>query len=394
LSNFISTTPLDQDVKTNFSPAQVDLLQLHHAVFVKNDDEAPDIKAEDNDESDASMQQEELVQPPKVASWTNNQDECEEKLFVCRFCKKAFAEANLFNQHVQNMHLKYGDKSYLDHSKFHNAGVKHECPHCGMFFTTDSTCKSHILKYHKDEEILNLELKTNAADGPFVCAHCDQKFNRKSHIRRHILHSHSSTNAHIIDRNKNYCKICNKEFHSKLTLHRHAVYHNMAKNATKPELSNSLSAKKFICAHCHSNFTTKRSMRNHILYFHADPNTRLEKPKKTCNVCDMNFARKKLLERHMKVHLKKKIVERINKPKLCMICNKWFSTNYTLKRHLYKDHAQERAYYLCPLCGKRYIFKLLILDFFFNHFLFLRQVFRKKLFEVASGMPQCRTKDI
>ena len=163
--------------------------------------------------------------------------------------------------------------------------------------------------------------------GPHTCSTCGKTFKLVRILKEHM---------NIHGEPKYHCdfKDCSRKFHLKANLkaHRDVVH---------------LKCKNIPCELCGKLFYNQTHLRSHMEHHNKD--------KHICHICSNNFSSSKSLREHIKFKHNPDSL-----PK-CTVCHKTYSTPQNLKSHFSRVHMQEKKY-ICPDCGKAF-FEKAELDF-------------------------------
>lgn len=168
-----------------------------------------------------------------------------ERLNMCRFCKKYFAS----KQHR------------IAHEKRHDRRVSYACDLCPQSFT----CKSK----------LDLHRKSHTDQPQHVCPVCHRSFNRKQGLACHVKHQVCKRNFE--------CSVCQRCFSLREDLIAHAKVHK--------------EGKPFVCDVCHRRFPQLGHLITHRKTHEQD----VANPY-SCNVCQRTFAEVSHLITHKRIH--------------------------------------------------------------------------------------------
>lgn len=243
-----------------------------------------------------------------------------DKNFECTECNRKFVCQRYLKEHILNVHSSVGKR-------------KQECPYCHVILSGNSNLNRHLsLHYGTSEQQKKLEceickkrfefnsdmeihMRSHTGEKPFECWYCNKCFMSMSNLRRH-LSTHTDTKDHI-------CEICGKSFKIERYLIDHRKIH--------------LNPVKVTCDICNMSFSSNTNMKRHKL-IHSG-----EKPF-SCEICQKNFRSKGDVDRHRTIHSK-------GKSEQCHICSRKFKHKELLRRHLEKH---ERGIPTCEVCGKQF----------------------------------------
>ncbi|XP_073831213.1 transcription factor grauzone-like [Musca autumnalis] len=207
----------------------------------------------------------------------------------CKQCYEVLDDLKDLAKHILNEHPS---KPSLT-----TAIEYHECPHCSRQFRNFKAYTTHVKKH-------NIEEKDGAKSVEcLVCS--NKKFETEQELRQHIDSEHNDTYYHI-------CEICGKKFKCKESFKKHyathdgivqppvqcAICHKFYKNYDSLRLHRMRHEERpKSCDICGRNFTTQRSWKKHVQYWHE-----MEK-NLPCTLCDKVFREKRNLDEHTQQNL-------------------------------------------------------------------------------------------
>ncbi|XP_061398018.1 zinc finger protein 572 [Musca vetustissima] len=299
--------------------------------------------------------------------------------YNCPYCEECFMDAasrttHLKEAHSQKLHScevcgkKYADKFNLrNHVEKYHSGTDFDCTLCAKSFCSSKSLNYHM-KWHNPKEQLK-------------CSYCDRLFINQRHLKVH-------EETHTGFRSQEVCSFCGKYFFHLKTLRWHIFRQHGGEKPYKcarcPEvfisyfekrlhmleyhLDNLTLIEKTECMLCRKRYDNELVLRDHMLEDHKENkgavkianNKRIimnKKPKSFtglfhCEKCDKRFNMKSALERHMAVHS----VE--GRPHACPQCPKRFKRSQDMKWHL-KTHSSEKPN-ICDICGKGFALKYVL----------------------------------
>ena len=149
-------------------------------------------------------------------------------LYKCdiKNCKEIFYEFGKLNKHKKRVHFRpficrftdicnktFGTKQrLLIHERIHKNNKLEICKFCKKGFVDPTTLRNHIFNIHENKPILN----------PFICRFCHKQFQKKAKLKLHL-------NVHLKkeERNSFGCKFCDKQFTTNSNCNRHIKnYHH------------------------------------------------------------------------------------------------------------------------------------------------------------------------
>ncbi|XP_005191542.2 oocyte zinc finger protein XlCOF6 [Musca domestica] len=299
--------------------------------------------------------------------------------YNCPYCEECFMDAasrttHLKESHSQKLHSctvcgkKYADKFNLrNHVEKYHSGTDFDCTLCAKSFCSSKSLNYHM-KWHNPEEQLK-------------CSYCDRLFINQRHLKVH-------EETHTGFRSQEVCSFCGKYFFHLKTLRWHIFRQHGGEKPYKcgrcPEvftsyfekrlhmleyhLDNLTLIEKTECMLCRKRYENELILKDHMLEDHKENkgavkianNKRIimnKKPKSFtglfhCEKCDKRFNMKSALERHMAVHS----IE--GRPHACPQCPKRFKRSQDMKWHL-KTHSSEKPN-ICDICGKGFALKYVL----------------------------------
>ncbi|XP_075146618.1 uncharacterized protein LOC142221019 [Haematobia irritans] len=268
-----------------------------------------------------------------------------EQPYNCPYCRVSFMDAASRTTHLKEVHSqklhscdtcgkKYADKINLkNHVEKYHSGTDFDCTLCAKSFCSSKSLNYHM-KWHNPKEQLK-------------CSYCDRLFINQRHLKVH-------EETHTGFRSQEVCSFCGKYFFHLKTLRWHIFRQH---GGEKP----------YKCARCPEVFTSYFEKRLHMLEFHLDNLTLIEKTE--CMLCHKRYENEHILKDHMledhkenkgavKIANNKRIVMN-KKPKSftglfqCEKCDKRFNMKSALERHM-AVHSTEGRPHACPQCPKRF----------------------------------------
>lgn len=247
-------------------------------------------------------------------------------------------------------------KSYLrDHMDTHSLNKDYKCNFCNKSFRGRSNFyrhrKIHIPKQKRNT--LTMTPRLILENGEIKCEECNQIFKNlvlfKRHVKRHKKYvceicgyatyrqSYLTDHKEVHSLNKPYtCSVCNKSYRGRTNYTRHKRIH--------------LSPKQINCDLCGQKFTTKGTLKTHIMLIHIKKSKNFE-----CIICNKKFSLKGTLMKHLRRHQQKEGV--IAKSFKCIECNVEYYDKGSLKRHYSEKHNNEFSKFKCQYCCKEYVSK-------------------------------------
>ena len=179
----------------------------------------------------------------------------------------------------------------------------YHCNICGKDFSLSLTFKAHTV-LHKRE-------------APYKCGWCGQVFIRnslalKNHMRWHL--DAESGDEQSSPESQVTCKHCDKKFSTKTSLKKHLLTHEAPQ-------------KTFECGVCKKVYRKVESLKSHMQQRHSS-----EKPSFVCEVCKEAFECKTGLDRHFRKH-------KDELKYICDICMKVFRSKKILGNHKKSKHC-------------------------------------------------------
>ncbi|XP_065354920.1 oocyte zinc finger protein XlCOF6 [Calliphora vicina] len=302
-----------------------------------------------------------------------------EQPYNCPYCKQMFMDAASRTTHLKDEHSqkvyecetcgkKYADKFNLkNHVEKYHSGTDFDCTLCGKSFCSSKSLNYHM-KWHNPEEQLK-------------CSYCDRLFINQRHLKGH-------EETHTGFRSQEVCSFCGKNFFHLKTLRWHIYrqhggekpykcarctevftsYFEKRLHMLEYHLDNLTLIEKTECMLCHKRYDNELVLKDHMLEDHKENkgavkianNKRVimnKKPKSftgifQCEKCDKRFNMKSALERHMAVHSTE------GRPHACPQCPKRFKRSQDMKWHL-KTHSSEKPN-ICDVCGKGFALKYVL----------------------------------
>ncbi|XP_073835050.1 uncharacterized protein [Musca autumnalis] len=265
--------------------------------------------------------------------------------YNCPYCEECFMDAASRTTHLKEVHSqklhscetcgkKYADKFNLrNHVEKYHSGADFDCTLCAKSFCSSKSLNYHM-KWHNPKEQLK-------------CSYCDRLFINQRHLKVH-------EETHTGFRSQEVCSFCGKYFFHLKTLRWHIFRQH---GGEKP----------YKCARCPEVFTSYFEKRLHMLEFHLDNLTLIERTE--CMLCRKRYDNECILKDHMledhkenkgavKIANNKRIIMN-KKPKSftglfhCEKCDKRFNMKSALERHM-AVHSIEGRPHACPQCPKRF----------------------------------------
>ena len=250
-------------------------------------------------------------------------------------------EASLENKEVSSKTIVFDEEipeiTLDDVDEDCTEGEDHKCAQCGKIFKQIKSLKEHV-KIHDDPQ--------------FQCNFegCDKKFHLKTNLKAHndVVHLKAKSVS---------CDICYKLFYNLSQLRSHMEQHSLDKH---------------VCEHCSSEFSSSKTLREHIKFKHSDPNSlptctvchktfstpqnlkshfsrvHMQERNFICNTCGKGFFEKVQLEIHLSSH------ESVTTNLECDVCHLKFKNKKTLYYHKKRSHNPENKIHICYQCGKSY----------------------------------------
>jgi len=203
-----------------------------------------------------------------------------EKPYQCQICGDSFKKKLTMDEHmsnhtgIQEFHCDDCGKNFgLQRSLRHHRLLRHThqlpCHMCEKKFST----KSHLERH----------LKGHLGIKDAQCVECGKQFSSDRSCRQHILNEHSE--ERLIAKEVFTCPECGKEFKYANNMRTHMKIH--AEGHVKVQ-----------CQECGKYYKTARVLKDHIRIIH-EGNSRFK-----CDVCGKAFGRATALEVHKTTHLK------------------------------------------------------------------------------------------
>ncbi|XP_059219712.1 oocyte zinc finger protein XlCOF6 [Stomoxys calcitrans] len=299
--------------------------------------------------------------------------------YNCPYCRVSFMDAASRTTHLKEVHSqklyscdtcgkKYADKFNLrNHVEKYHSGADFDCTLCAKSFCSSKSLNYHM-KWHNPKEQLK-------------CSYCDRLFINQRHLKVH-------EETHTGFRSQEVCSFCGKYFFHLKTLRWHIFrqhggekpykcgrctevftsYFEKRLHMLEYHLDNLTLIEKTECMLCHKRYENEHILKDHMLEDHKENkgavkianNKRVimnKKPKSftglfQCEKCDKRFNMKSALERHMAVHSTE------GRPHACPQCPKRFKRSQDMKWHL-KTHSSEKPN-ICDICGKGFALKYVL----------------------------------
>ncbi|XP_035457093.2 zinc finger protein 879-like [Spodoptera frugiperda] len=299
----------------------------------------------------------------------------------CEICKTHFKHPHALRKHITAHHTqRFSCKqcTYVTthrqtarlHERWHK-GTKYRCPHCQDEFVKFTTYMGHIRIKHPSD---------------FVCELCGYSFVSAKGIELHKKLKHRLDDSQIPEDGP-LCELCNVRFISSEAHKRHlsvSARHNTgtdkdARESNKPKKGRKSKEMKenerrsrekdkdsdekrrmypsqmrkaegpIPCEQCGLQLEDSRAYHGHFRRMHPDKNRTNYPSMKSpcmCEVCGRMFQSYALLKDHTWVHTGER-------PFKCDSCGKSFRMKQRLVAHR-RVHSQQRASYVCALCGKHF----------------------------------------
>ncbi|XP_025833481.1 zinc finger protein 596-like [Agrilus planipennis] len=242
--------------------------------------------------------------------------------FICLKCYEVANIAYTFKQQCEKSeHLLKSDETILEKVN----ALKQQEGRLNVF----------KVKFQK-QDIFSIILRENFIK-PIKVSALKKNTCKDIHLKKNITVNDSFETSHDSDQyngedNDEFkdltCRFCNFKANTWKVRYKHEITHG----------------KGIDCYLCGKEFTSLRTMTNHLLHHKR-------KGAFPCLTCGKKFTLQENLSKHMKRHLG-------IRPYSCAICNKSFTERSELRIHL-ASHSQEKRF-LCNMCGNKYSRKRLL----------------------------------
>lgn len=228
-------------VNLNESPEKSEVLTELVDVLEDGHYPAPDI-------SEENIRLEKLISNENLPKKQQNS----RKTVICEYCKAEFRPTSL-QRHINNVHFR----------------IRHECSHCGRFYTIKENLQAHIKKHHLGQQTKHHQ-----------CNECDKVYKSWAARYYHQIREHNKNYKHC-------CEYCEKPFLHKTQMEDHIASHHTG-------------IKHRQCPMCDDMFLTLDTLAWHKETVHGN------QQRQQCRFCCKTFKRKRHLNRHEKTHTDKK----------------------------------------------------------------------------------------
>uniref|UniRef100_A0A8C6TVU4 C2H2-type domain-containing protein n=1 Tax=Neogobius melanostomus TaxID=47308 RepID=A0A8C6TVU4_9GOBI len=290
--------------------------------------------------------------------------------FPCSICKTQITGRGSYEEHIR-MHSEDIDSTSLSDQSFDkeiqgNSGeIIFSCALCDKELPTEEALKTHMDDHEKtvkqrlgshmeipskDESHMNVQTeekpyscksnlehhtRIHTGEQSFSCSVCLKKFSSGFNLKRHMA-LHKSRMR--IQTGHYRCSVCNKKFDCRSKLEEHARVH-------KEERS-------FSCSVCLKKFSSESNLKRHMPVHKSRVRIQTAETSHSCSVCNKAFSCQSKLQEHTRIHTEEETVG-------CPVSPKRFSSAYVPKRNTPPPPEREdKLFFDCEDCGKRYSSKL------------------------------------
>lgn len=189
--------------------------------------------------------------------------------------------------------------------------LKERISYCSICNINIHDILNHIVEVHF----------TISEDEKYQCTICESKTNSNLSARAHF------NNKHRLFEVPEACPTCDMKFLSFADYKKHIAEH---KNQVQ----------EYECDHCKTHYTTKASLRYHLIANHSS--------NKICKYCMKEFDDEAVFA----IHIKEERQKRTTSIHVCDICG--FGTRHKryLQDHISRRHGNQSSYVECDECGK------------------------------------------
>ncbi|KAH9628106.1 hypothetical protein HF086_018322 [Spodoptera exigua] len=306
----------------------------------------------------------------------------------CEHCPKSFSKQSILNNHIDTTHnfkCEPCQKLFPSKKELHTHQIIHGkdkppyfCQECGKTIESIDMCEFHIdehsttlytcpicnetnnnkvdaakhLTHHfgevlTDDDITASDIGDHCSIdilGGVLCNYCDELFKNRVEFDTHFTTEHGDKplvySCNICGKQ---CTECGKTFPRLSLLVTHTEAYHSEGSGEKP----------FLCGECGHGFKSPRRLSQHARAVHATCALRCTQP-----ACPLTFESLKELLLHQRSH-------RARRGPWCRQCGLQFTTLWSCERHL---DVHRKKSYACPVCGRTYREKYLILKHIPSHF--------------------------